>query len=146
MDDIARLQSDGSIEIDGEAFDTDEIQVLQQAREGTEAVSNSLIAVELDCSLNEELIRGGYAREIVNRVQRARKDKGFNVSDRIVTRYDGDPALLTAADEHRDYIMTETLSTTFERDEWIDDSFDTEIDGKAFKFSITVAKFPGKKT
>ncbi len=145
-EEIALLQSDGSIEIDGETFDTDEIQVLHQPQEATEVTSNSSIAVSLDCTLDDELIRGGHAREIVNRVQRARKDKGLNVSDRIVIRYDGDPALFTAADEHRDYIMSETLSTTFERDEWIDDSFDTEIDGKAFKFSITVAKFPRKKT
>ncbi|GIS19567.1 MAG: hypothetical protein CM15mP120_14830 [Pseudomonadota bacterium] len=46
-------------------------------------MSNRQIAVDLDCQLTPELIRGGYAREVVNRIQRARKDQGFDVSDRI---------------------------------------------------------------
>ena len=80
---IATLQADGQIELEGELFNTEEIEVLQNAREGTNTVSNSRIAVDLDCTLTPELIRGGYAREIVNRIQRARKEDGFEVSDRI---------------------------------------------------------------
>ena len=138
---IDRLQADGSIELNGERFGPDEIRVLQQARPGTGTVSNRLIGVALDCTLDDALVRGGYGREIVNRVQRARKDKRLHVTDRIVVRFDGDGELLAAAGEHRDYIMQETLCTTFERDEFIDSAVESEIDGKPFRFTVTRAVF-----
>ena len=140
-DEIDRLQAGGSIELNGERLGPDEIQVLQQARPGTGTVSNRLIGVALDCRLDDALVRGGYSREIVNRVQRARKDKGLNVTDRIVVRFDGDGELLVAADEHRDYIMQETLCTTLERDEFIDGTVKSEIDGKPFRFTVTKTVF-----
>ena len=138
---IGLLQEGGAIELNGERFGPDEIQVLQQARPGTGTVSNRLIGVALDCTLDDALVREGYGREIVNRVQRARKEKGLNVADRIVVRFDGDRELLVAADEHRGYIMQETLCTTFERDEFIDSALQSEIDGKAFRFTVTKAVY-----
>ena len=142
-DAIETLQAGGSIELRGERFGPEEIFVQQRARPGTNAVSNRLIGVALDCHLDEELVRGGYGREIVNRVQRARKDKGLNVADRIVVRFHGALELLEAADEHREYIMRETLCTTFERDPAIDGATETEIDGKPFRFLVTRAVYHG---
>ena len=110
---IKEFQAAQSIEIDGESFNLEEIQILQEARAGTNTVSNRFIAVDLDCTLDDDLIRGGYAREIVNRIQRRRKELDLNVADRIVVRYSGDPVLLQAAADNRDYIMSETLATKF---------------------------------
>ncbi len=137
--DLGALRSGGSIELNGERFGPSEILVRQQERPGTSAVSNRLIGVALDCTLDDALVRGGYGREIVNRVQRTRKDRELNVADRIVVRFTGDGALLAAADEHRDYIMRETLCTTFERDDVLRGGTETEIDGKAFRFTVTKA-------
>ncbi len=136
-EDIERLQAGGTIDLHGERFNAEEIFVLQRARPGTNAVSNRFIGVALDCQLDEALVRGGYSREIVNRLQRARKDQGLNVADRVLVRFDGAPELLAAADEHRDYIMRETLCTTFERTALTDAATATEIDGKAFRFTVT---------
>ncbi len=136
-DQIATLQSEGRIELGGEHFDTEEIQVLQQARPGTSTVSNRFISVDLDCELTDELIRGGYGREIVNRIQQRRKELGLNVSDRIEVRYLGDPDLQRAADEHRQTIMQATLAVSFEA---VDDPGSgvvrSEIDGRSFSFVI----------
>jgi isoleucyl-tRNA synthetase len=67
-------------------------------------------AVALDLTVDEDLRREGQAREIVRAVQNARKNAGFAVEDRIALTLDGDPALLDAAREHRDYIAGETLA------------------------------------
>ena len=136
------LQGGGAIELDGERFGPEEIQIMQRARPGADAVSNRLIGVALDCALDETLIRGGYGREIVHRVQRARKEKGLNVADRIVLRFDGDELLMAAAEEHRAYIMKETLCTTFERDSFLERATEAEIDGRAFRFAVTRATYP----
>ncbi len=113
--------------------------MLQKARPGTNTISNSRIAVDLDCVLDEELVRGGYAREIVNRIQRRRKELELNVADRIEVRYAGDAALLEAAVEHGDYIAAETLATDFAEGEPGAQAADSEIDGKPFRFSIVRA-------
>jgi isoleucyl-tRNA synthetase len=82
-DEIENLQRVGTVTLDGETFDTNEIQVFREAREGTAAVSNRFISIDLDCTLDDVLVAEGYAREAVNRIQRARKDMGLHVADRI---------------------------------------------------------------
>ena len=124
------------MELGGESFNTDEIEVLQQARPGTNTVSNSRIAVDLDCTLTPELIRGGYAREMVNRIQRARKDQGFAVSDRIKVVYDADGELAAAAAEHSEYIAAETLALEFAAGAVDGDPVAAEIDGQPFSFAL----------
>ena len=132
---IADFQSTGTIELDGESFGLHEIEVLQKARAGTNTVSNRFIAVDLDCALDDDLIRGGYAREIVNRIQRRRKELDFNVADRIVVRYSGDAELLRAATDNRDYIVSETLAAKF-LEAGASDATKVNIDGREWRFSI----------
>ena len=55
---IRSLQERGTIELQGESFSGEEIQVQQQARSGTDTVSNGEIAVDLDCELTDELCVG----------------------------------------------------------------------------------------
>ena len=134
---IARLQADGSIEIEGEVFNTEEIQVLQQARPGTNTVSNSRVAVDLDCELTPELIRGGLAREVVNRIQRARKEAGFAVSDRIEVAYAAQGEVAQAATEHAEYIAGEVLALKFEQMPDVSGQHVADIAGEAFHFRLT---------
>ena len=140
---VAALQKDGWLSLQGERFDLDEIEVQQQPLPGSGAATDGAVSVVLDTALTDELVRGGYAREIVNRVQRARKERGLAVSDRIVLRFDGADALLQAVAEHRDYIMGETLCTTFEQVALAqeDGSVAVEVDGMAFRFAITKAVY-----
>ena len=140
---ISELQSNGDIQLtvagESETFSSEEIQVQQQARAGTNTVSNSQIAVDLDCELTPELIRGGYAREVVNRIQRARKDQGFDVSDRIAVAYTADGDLAQAISEHQDYLMGETLCVDLQgahEEALPDGATDTEIDGHTLRFTI----------
>ena len=57
-----------------------------------------------------ELIKEGWAREVVNRVQTFRKESGLEVSDRIDLEFIASKELSDALACHRDYIMTETLA------------------------------------
>ena len=142
---IAQLREEGALTVQGERFTLEEIEVRQQPLAGSGAATDGSISIVLDTALTEDLVRGGYAREIVNRVQRARKDRGFALSDRIVLRFDGADELLRAADEHRSYIMGETLCTTFERAviSERDAPVQAEIDGMAIQFALTKAVYHG---
>ncbi|MAD08231.1 MAG: isoleucine--tRNA ligase [Gammaproteobacteria bacterium] len=137
---IGLLQQSGTLEltVDGaaEVFNAEEVRVQQQARAGTNTISNSQIAVDLNCELTPELVRGGYAREVVNRIQRARKDMNFAVSDRITVHFSASGELAQAIDEHRDYVMHETLCVTLANELDADAGTQTEIDGHSLGFTL----------
>ena len=137
---INALQQSGDVEltVDGEteSFNAEEVRVQQQARAGTNTVSNSQIAVDLNCELTPELVRGGYAREVVNRIQRARKDMNFSVSDRVAVNFAATGQLAQAIAEHRDYVMQETLCVDLAADLATGTGAETEIDGHPLRFTL----------
>ena len=112
--------------------------MLREAKAGTNAISNRYVSIDLDIDLDDELVREGWAREFVNRIQRARKDRGFDVSDRIRVRYRGDAELSSAIETHREYIARETLATDFGRGGTDAVAVDAVIDGKGVAFTLDV--------
>ncbi|MGA0933662.1 MAG: isoleucine--tRNA ligase [Pseudohongiellaceae bacterium] len=134
---LNQLQADGSLELDGETFSTEDILVFREAKEGNEALSNRFISIDIDCTLNDDLMDEGLAREVVNRIQKTRKDIGLEVTDRISVTFHADNKLAAAIEKHRDYIAGETLCNTFVAGEAGDHAFD--VDGNALALKIDKA-------
>jgi len=72
--------------------------------------SEGAYVVALDPEVSPELASEGLARELVNRIQRLRKDAGYDVSTRIRLSIDGSAAVIDAATRHQAYIGYETLA------------------------------------
>jgi isoleucyl-tRNA synthetase len=102
----------------------DDITAIVRDELNVKSVSFGAPDVQLDTVITEDLKLEGLAREIVRRIQDRRKRLGFNVEDRIDTRYDADGMLVRALQRHADYIKSETLSVTLEPGR--DDGFDGE--------------------
>ena len=66
--------------------------------------------VAVDAQLTPELADEGMARELAHRIQNLRKGAGFEITDRIVTYYEGSDDVGRVMDVHGDYIKEETLS------------------------------------
>jgi isoleucyl-tRNA synthetase len=113
-DEINKLQQNGEITIDGEKIVSDDILVFREAKEGTNALSDRYVSIDLDCTLNEQLIREGLAREVISRIQKSRKDNGFNVVDRVKVTVNASTELLSAIVEHEAHIKQETLASDLE--------------------------------
>jgi isoleucyl-tRNA synthetase len=138
------LLEGGNVELQGESFDSTEIEVLRRAKGDSEVVSDRYISILLDCEVSPALLREGYAREIVNRVQQARKDRGLQVADRISLNLFGNADLLVAAEAHREYLMAEVLALTLVLAEPEDGDpevsvVDATIDGKPLQFVLAVS-------
>jgi isoleucyl-tRNA synthetase len=116
-DSLQKLEAGNSIELAGETIASDDVLIFREAKEGSEAISNRLISIDIDCNLDQELIDEGFARELVNRIQRTRKDSGFAVQDRIKIDFSGDQELVNAAIKHTKYITKETLCDIFKESE-----------------------------
>ena len=68
------------------------------------------VVVGLDIVLDDELRLEGTARELVNRIQRLRRDAGLELDDRIRLGIFGAPEVASAAETHREYIANEVLA------------------------------------
>ncbi|MEM6707309.1 MAG: isoleucine--tRNA ligase [Pseudomonadota bacterium] len=107
---VEAFLTSGVLELNGERFDAEDLQVIQETLPGSTAVSNRRVAIVLDTALDDELILDGLAREIRKRVQDARKDSGLKVSDRIELWLDGNEQLLAAAEAHRERLRVDLLA------------------------------------
>jgi isoleucyl-tRNA synthetase len=87
-----------------------DLEVVQVARGDLVVESGDGFTVALDPTIDEGLRLEGIARELVNRVQRLRRDAGLEVSDRIRLWVDADGEVRSAAERHHDYIVGETLT------------------------------------
>ena len=138
---IADFQRTGMITIEGEAFTTEEIVIAKQAKAGYQLLDGEHISIILDCTLDDELLHEGYAREIINRIQRARKELQFKVTDKIQLCFSAHEALQPALALHQDLIARETLAERIsvvqkDSDELGDEVLTFEIGGYFLIFSL----------
>ena len=107
------------IEVDGDSLEIfpDEVEVRMQAKEGFVVASEGAYIAALVTDISPQLKAEGLARELVRRIQDARKQAGFDISDRINIFYTASKGLEKAITLHKDYIMTETLAVKMENDD-----------------------------
>ncbi len=102
----------------------DEMEVMERAKGDLVVRSEGSCTVGLDPAITEELRLEGLARELVNRIQRLRRDSGLAVSDRIRLGIAGGDAVRAAAAEHERVIARETLAVAVEIGARLDGDFD----------------------
>ncbi|CAB4893713.1 unannotated protein [freshwater metagenome] len=96
--------------------------------------------VVLDTELTPELEAEGVARDLIRLVQQARRDAGFDVSDRIELTVGASERLQGQLAEHVAFIRSETLSTSLA---WAGaesgGEMNTELDGEAVLIRVAKA-------
>jgi len=105
----------GAVEVAGQRIDAGEYELRFRAGEGLDATSfaGSAGVVVLDTTTDPALEREGLARDFVRLVQVARKDAGFNISDRIHIELKASPAVNAAIAEHEAMVRGETLAVSY---------------------------------
>jgi isoleucyl-tRNA synthetase len=100
------------IEVEGERLTLtgEDVLIETSAAEGYACGQDGGYLTALDTQLDDALVREGLAREMIRTVQEARKQAGLEVSDRIALGISGTDGVQAALDEHRDYLMSETLA------------------------------------
>jgi isoleucyl-tRNA synthetase len=90
-----------------------ELDVKEEAKGGLVVQGDGEFTAALDPHLDEDLRREGLARELVNRIQRLRKDADLDITDRISLAVYGPHEVQEAAVAFRDFIAGETLAREF---------------------------------
>jgi isoleucyl-tRNA synthetase len=118
QEDIARLEKEGSFSlfIDNEPLilQVNEVEITSEDIPGWMVANKDSLTVALDVTVTPELISEGNARELVNRIQKIRKDNGYELTDRIAVKVTEHQDLKQSIAQYNNYICTEILADTLE--------------------------------
>ena len=134
------LNEDGTLSIGGENLSKDLFEVRLEMKEGVagKAFADNKAVVTLDTVVTDELKREGMARDFVRLVQTLRKDKDFNISDRIELSYEtSDAELALALRENEGYIAEQVLAVKVNNT--CAGGTEADIEGVKLKFDAKVA-------
>lgn len=123
---ISEIENEGQteIEVDGNRITilSGEVEIITQDIPGWLISSAGNLTVALDVTVTEELKQEGIARELINRIQNIRKDKGFEVTDKIRLQVEKMEFLNEAVENNFSYICSETLAESFDLVDRIEDN------------------------
>lgn len=115
QEEIAALEQSGktSLRVEDQAIEIslDEVELRSEDIPGWLVAAENGVTVALDITLTDELVQEGIARELINRIQNLRKDKDFEVTDRIAVTLTKHSGLENAVRNNFEYICSETLAT-----------------------------------
>jgi len=128
---IASLEKSGELSLTGTPYTitTADVEIIAEEVAGWQVANLSKLTVALDIQISEELKKEGLSRELINRIQNLRKDKGFEVTDRINVKVTQHEDIANAAKENLSYICTEILADSFEFEAILTNADSVEIDG-----------------
>ncbi len=115
---ISAIEKSGlyNINVEGEviALENEDVEIIPVDIPGWKVANSGQVTVALDITLNESLKEEGIARELVNRIQNIRKDKGLEVTDKIHIKIQQNNTIDNAVKNNLNYICSETLTGNIE--------------------------------
>ena len=131
-EEISKIELDGKIpiEFDGKMINLElsDVEISSKDIEGWLVANEGAITVALDVTISEELRKEGVARELINRIQNARKDRGLEVTDKIKLTVLKFEDLEESINKNKEYIMSETLTEELVFVDQLIDGLDVEFD------------------
>lgn len=113
---ISQLEKDKSLHIlvDNEdvLVNISDVEIIAEDIPGWSVANKDNLTIALDITISTILQDEGNAREIINRIQKIRKDTGLELTDRIVVDIEEFEALKPAIINFNDYIRAEILADT----------------------------------
>ncbi|MGS0748414.1 isoleucine--tRNA ligase [Halpernia sp. GG3] len=135
-DEISSLEKNGLMDINGFPITLEEVEISTKDIPGWTVISDNKLTVALDLTLTKELKAEGIAREFVNRVQTIRKEKNFDLTDRILIEIEENCPFKTEILDNKNYISTEVLSDEIKVVLSLSIFENIEIDEVEFKINV----------
>ena len=143
--DLANTVKNGGveyIEIDDTqiGLNSENLLITMNGKDGFAFAGEGEIGVVLDTHITPELKEEGYVREVLSKVQNMRKDKGFEVLDKINLYVSGNEMLENVIKQNADLIKHDTLAVEIVYDADRADYTDTNINGENLNIDVEVVK------
>ena len=111
-------------------LELDDVEILSEDIPGWQVTNEGKLTVALDITITEQLKEEGIAREFINRIQNLRKDKGFEVTDRIELKVLQHAGIQASLINNKEYICAEILAASLDIVNQLDgeDSVEVAVD------------------
>jgi isoleucyl-tRNA synthetase len=111
LSDLETLESGASLAIEGEAITIADVEIRRSSLGEKQTIAaHQLVSIEVDPTLTEEQILEGLSREVMRKIQQARKNADLRLDARIELTLHVEGKLLDAAKAHEAVLMSETLT------------------------------------
>jgi len=114
----------------------EDLEVFTDHIPGYEVANKGSLTVALDITISDDLKKEGNARELVNRIQNIRKDRGFELTDRIDVQISENAGLQASLNEYKAYICAEILADSLAFLPVLNDGIDIEVNDVALKVNV----------
>ncbi|KYG63763.1 isoleucine--tRNA ligase [Bdellovibrio bacteriovorus] len=140
---ILKLESGAAVTVDGEEITLSDVEIRRAPKGDNKNLAvHQVVSIEVDPTVTPEQEQEGLAREIMRKIQVARKTADFQMDDKIRLEIACDGALLAALNAHKNMLVTETLTadlhilplTGAPKGHHVDEG---DIDGEAIKIGVT---------
>lgn len=138
---ISTFEKEGKIVLNTGGYEIllSEVEILADDIPGWLVNVMGKLTVALDVTLTEELKQEGIAREFINRVQNLRKEKDFEVTDRINVLVAENEFIKEAINNNLNYICAEILANKLEFSNELTNKERVEINEKEIYIGIEKA-------
>ena len=137
---IVELENTGNIDIDIEgqkvSVQSADVDIISEDIPGWLVANEGNLTVALEVELNDELRKEGMARELINRIQNIRKEKGFEIIDRINVTVAPNDKSDAAICSYGEYIKGQVLADNLV----IAANDGAEVEFDEFKLKINISK------
>jgi isoleucyl-tRNA synthetase len=119
QEDIQQLENTGAFtfaDVEGQevTISQSDADIITEDIPGWVVANENHYTVALDITITPELKEEGIARELVNRIQNLRKNKNFEVTDKISIQVEKHPEINSAVEHNIAYICSETLAVSLQ--------------------------------
>ncbi len=132
QEEITQIEKDGFYELDanGEAIriELEDVEISSEDIPGWLVANEGNVTVALDITVTTELREEGIAREFVSRIQNLRKERDYEVTDRIELKIQKHDGIESAIVNNKNYICSETLAETLEIVDSIENGGGVEVE------------------
>jgi isoleucyl-tRNA synthetase len=113
-----------------------EVEINSEDIPGWTVANKGPLTVALDINVTPELVQEGDAREFVNRIQKIRKDSGFDVTDRIEVKVAANNGIQQSLAKYNNYICAEILADKLDLAPDISDGIEIEVNDNVLKVIV----------
>ena len=122
-EDIKKVNNKESLSFEGIEVTFEMLDVKIESKEGMKVAMEDNKFIILNTTLTEDLIKEGFAREVVSKVQNLRKEKDFDIENRIKLYYNSEDYFEEVLKDYGDYIKDETLAIEIIKDDNLDNKY-----------------------
>lgn len=121
-------------------LNSENILVTMQGLEGYAFAGEGEIGVVLDTHITDELREEGHVREMISKIQNMRKEKGFEVADKITLYVADNDMLMNVVKKFENIIKKETLTVEVAYGNADRSYTETTINGEKLNMDVEVVK------